>query len=276
MRNRRVQLLFTAIAAFAVMLSISVADPSEPVAAHNVQYGWFKCTAKARLQSNPVYVGMPLPGETGAFPADGMGDGVLNSFPNRFADAAARWNSAVLGAAGEPYGVGWAGANTAVIILVRNMVLDAGLNGQMNLPMGCLYVHGGYYPWPDFATLDINKSNYWFTQDDSRRATWEACQNPPPPNPSYTCGKYSDVGSVITHELGHGLGLAHPLDTDTHLGLGNGAVFNLAKCGVVTDQATMCSAKNAAGSGLYRTHRRTLDGWDITSLTYALPYRSTL
>lgn len=119
--------------------------------------------------------------------------------------------------------------------------------------------------FPGTVYIDIAVRSDWFTQDNSRRAYWEGC-----PSrgyvPAYTCSKTMDAGSVMLHELGHSIGLAHPSQTDAHVG-GGSTAFSIAKCGVVNDQATMCQAANS-GSPQYRTHRRTLDTWDTTSLAF--------
>ena len=110
------------------------------------------------------------------------------------------------------------------------------------------------------AVIYIERRGDWFTQDDSRRALWEAC----PSNgfqPAYTCAKHEDFGSTFAHELGHAAGfVAHPQDVDGHAG--NNQATTSAKCGIIPSRATMCPS----GGEMYRTERRTLDTWDIESL----------
>lgn len=115
---------------------------------------------------------------------------------------------------------------------------------------------------PTLVSVQINTRPDWFSQDDSRRAYWESCTG----FSGYTCSKRQDVGSVMLHELGHTIGLAHPSHVASSGHGGN--AMTLAKCAVVKDQATICQGHDAAGSGVHRTHRRTLDGWDITSIQY--------
>lgn len=134
-------------------------------------------------------------------------------------------------------------------------------------PAGCdLSVHGTKVNFSNVITVDLAIRSDWFTQDNSRRALWEGCPSRGY-TPTYTCSKVQDAGSVMLHEFGHAIGLAHPRQTDIHIyGVAPNQVMSIAKCGVVLDQATMCQASDAPGGGQYRTHRRTLDTWDTSSI----------
>ncbi|GAB3129195.1 hypothetical protein GCM10027056_30710 [Glaciibacter psychrotolerans] len=210
---------------------------------------------------------------TGDLPANGAGDGVTNSFKNRLSDAVLAWNGPILSSGGQPHGMTYVGetypGNTAqVLVMVRS--LDAGQLGLTIIsPSSCEAVHGTKVNMGIPVVVHLATRNDWFTQDNSRRSLWEGCPGSGY-SPTYTCSKTQDVGSTITHELGHVLGLAHPRQTDQHVnGTAPSTVMSLAKCAVANDQATMCQAGDAAGSGIYRTHRRTLDNWDLNSLSHA-------
>lgn len=105
------------------------------------------------------------------------------------------------------------------------------------------------------SIVDVDPRNEWFTQDDSRRAGWEGCTLD-----AYTCSRIWDFGGVLTHEIGHALGIAHAEEADVHLGGGTRAADD-ARCGDGRNYATMCA------NYIQRTSAwRTLDVWDIETL----------
>ncbi|MFA5788197.1 MAG: hypothetical protein WDA71_14635, partial [Actinomycetota bacterium] len=124
-----------------------------------------------------------------------------------------------------------------------------------------------------YVRIRIDPRNDWFTQDDSRRSTWEKCSDPSfraqttaagSLKNDYLCGKLYDFGSTVTHEIGHGLLLYHPQDLDWFDGVlptDSSSASRIAKCfvpaGSYLEQATMCK-----DSGPWRTEKRTLDTWD--------------
>ena len=232
-------------------------------------YGYWGCTQRAKTTVSPLRVGFL----TGDLPVDGSGDGVINSFTARLADATSRLNSAIKNSGGQPHGASYVGLATnssALAIRVRVEALPSGALGQAAVsPASCTVVHGSKVNLASLTVISLATRSDWFTQDDSRRALWESC----PSNgylPTYTCSKVYDVGSVITHELGHAIGLAHPSQTQAHVSLsGVVNVMALAKCSVVLDQATMCQSADATGGGVYRSHRRTFDAWDTSSVSRA-------
>jgi hypothetical protein len=103
-------------------------------------------------------------------------------------------------------------------------------------------------------------SDVWFTQDDSRRALWENCPNTG--TPAYTCSKKMDFESILTHELGHAMGIPHAQEVDNHQASLSPNAPTIAGCGTTTDRATMCA--NIAQQ--YRSSGRTLHQWDRDSL----------
>lgn len=254
-----------------ILTPVGSADRAD---AHNNLYGWWGCTQRDRTLYDNVYIGAQAPGQPFRFPAPGMGDGVVNSFADRFADAVAGWNSQVLGAAGQPYGVVWV-ADTALPVSVRFRYIakDPGVLGEVHVPIDCrTNIHSTIrYALPVNITGDIAVRSDWFTQDNSRRALWEGCDDIG--GPAYTCSKLYDAGSTIMHEIGHALGLPHPSQVDSHIGSGTGS-RTLANCFSVNNTATMCQISDYPGPAAdtyYRSHKRTLEAWDITSLTLAFP-----
>jgi hypothetical protein len=271
MKQRRLKhatVMTLAIAALSVGL-FSTAQPT-PVEAHTIPYGYFQCSQESKLALGHVRVGFVSP------PADGSGDGVVNSFVGRAVNAASRMSTALAAASPSGHVLSWVGtissANPAAIAF-RVSELDSfgtSVLGYVAMSATCSTMHGTptvAFPGTLYADVDVRST--WFTQDDSRRALWESC----PANgysPAYTCSKEYDVGGVMLHELGHALGLGHPEHTDIHqfpggnIPIGSTIAGQIAKCSVANDQATMC----AFLSGRYRSHWRTLDSWDTTSLSY--------
>lgn len=245
------------------MLVVVLSAVGQPAEAHDLPYGYWQCTQATKLASAPVRVGFTN------LPVDGTGDGVKNSFRDRGAVATGHLSTVL--AANNPTGRGlkWVGqvtsSNTAHIAFRTSTSLPPGALALTGAA-GCTTMHAPIKTaFPGSVYIDIAVRSDWFTQDDSRRAYWELCPDRDYA-PAYTCSKTIDAGSVMLHELGHAIGLAHPSQTDAHLGGGTTA-FTIAKCGVVNDQATMCQAADS-GAPQYRTHRRTLEFWDTTSLAF--------
>lgn len=168
-------------------------------------------------------------------------------------DAVLAWNGPILSSGGQPHGMTYVGetypGNTAqVLVMVRS--LDAGQLGLTIIsPSSCEAVHGTKVNMGIPVVVHLATRNDWFTQDNSRRSLWEGCPGSGY-SPTYTCSKTQDVGSTITHELGHVLGLAHPRQTDQHVnGTAPSTVMSLAKCAVANDQATMCQAGTPRDQG---------------------------
>lgn len=249
----------TVVALLVALASMGTVAPNSAAQAHNVAYGWWKCTQAYRTSYNPVYVGVD--GTTYAFPPVRYGDGVANSFVDRIAEAASRYNGTVLNQVGRPYGVGFAGTNPAVSVQIQyRETPSATYIGWTNVDSSCTATHATSVPIPLFVEIWVDPRSDWFTQDDSRRTLWEAC--PSTGAPAYTCSKQLDVGGVVMHEIGHALGVTHPAATDQHIGSGSVAQI-LAQCGTFS-AATMCPALK------WRSNGRTLENWDVFSLQYAL------
>lgn len=264
MRRMRRGFLIVAAAVVAAASCLVMDAPAPQADAATTDYGWSNCKQSARLNRGDIRVGNV------DLSVDGWGDGVLNSFAGRAADATARWDVPLTAATSTGNGLTWVGSvsstNTAHVGL--RMETSAGeVTGDAwgvtiwgidcaahnNLPTVQL---------PTTIYVYFPKFSSWFTQDDSRRAFWEACPSSPWFS-SYTCQKSRDFGSTVTHELGHALGLVHP-------SWAGGSAVAIAKCTNKMDQATMCpwNSVSPISAAYWRSHRRTLDPWDTTSLSY--------
>ena len=257
--------------ALALVVTFAVAVPTLAgtgfaAEAHDIRYGYWNCDQASKLVNGPVRAGY-----LSELPVDGYGDNATNSFRDRARDAIGRMSSALAAESPSGNGLQWVGqvssTNTAHIAF-RYRSLPEGSNtvGITRVPASCTVVHGTQSAMPGTVYIDLNVRTDWFTQGDNRRAWWEGCPSRAT-DASYTCTKRLDAGSVMTHEVGHAIGLAHPRQVDAHIGSGNNTL-TLADCSDPFDQATMCQAGDASPS-FYRTHRRTLHIWDVTSIAFA-------
>lgn len=121
------------------------------------------------------------------------------------------------------------------------------------------------------GTLSVERRSDWFTQGAAYRKTWEKCDDPSwkfggsqqrfsfLERYAYTCSKTLDFQSLVIHELGHILGLAHPDEFGSSaLAAANCYPYETWKD---LDEATLCG-----GMHRHKTHGRTLHSWDIATV----------
>ena len=235
--------------------------------AHN-DYPWTKCSFEFTDVGADVFVKKDT---VNPFPVNGTGDGVTNSFTDRIGYGISQWNSKMAYGGMISY-TGLSddvrlryGTTTTQDFGVTTWFLDRSGTGA-----SCS-VHGGSVQQLQYVIVDIRSRSDWFTQDNTRRAYWEGC----PAGTSYTCSKWFDFGSTITHELGHTLGLMHPQEVDIHNGesASNGTQALHAHCNSTTiydgsDDSTICPAGGAASTSetRYESSRRTLSAYDVAAL----------
>jgi len=228
-------------------------------------YGWSDCHWAWREAPS-----WPTPNLTvrddGTYPADGWGDGVLNSFNQRINDMVARWST-------EMYRLGLRGrlvrvpSNQFANIVLRNRATGGaagitfldGLTGP-DLSQRCP-VHGTSDDRILAAEVWTDVRSDWFTQGWERRTYWEGCPARGDTT-SYTCKKTADFAGAVVHELGHVYGLRHPDSVDCHINepdCNKFRVFALANCDTGA-QATMCP-----GYIRYHAQNWTLEAWDTES-----------
>ena len=246
---------------------------SPPAVAHN-DVPWTGCSYAWLLNAGgniQVRVDPNAP-----FPPNGTGDGVLNSFTNRITFGVSQLNAGLL-AAGQVGGAGMAAAGISehARIAYRAVPTSFGQttirrrNNNAKLCTAPQHVVQGFQN--GLTIVEINLRNDWFTQENDRRALWEACT---PTSTTYTCSKWFDFGSTLTHELMHGLTLRHPEDVDAHTGqANNGPEANQARCSSTAtwagqDDATSCpsTGDSANSESRYRSARRSLGGYDNQSI----------
>lgn len=257
-----------ALVAIATVL-VLVSSPAAPASAHyDSGHTWTNCyTARTTIYTSYD--------SSAAFPADGWGGGVKNSFYDRLVDAVGTANIA-LNNAGVSNRLEWWGASAPRLDIVFEYgVAGAGVARTIRTRENGTVcdVHSGSTTRILSANIEYDSYAHWFTQDNSRRAYWENhCYGPrgDGTGDSYTCSKDRDFGGVSVHELLHALGLRHPYHVDDHtghpVGTFDGDAMNAARCESHPSHDGFAAASACTWSYVYRTTKRTIDSYDIDSL----------
>lgn len=257
------------VCAVAAVLGVTTLG-AQPAFATNDTHAWWNCDQDAQLSSGDLRAGyISPPADTWRADTPG-GTLVKNSFLDRAHDAALRWDPVLRTTHASGNGIQWVGvvgpSNPAHIAFRANPVWTPDMGAYVSVPSSCHTSVNSttQTALPGTVYVNINQYSYWFTQDDSRRAFWESCSpHDVPPSVHYTCSKRWDLGSVMTHEVGHALGLSHP---DGRSPTTNLLRSDVAGCPSAVDQATMCPGGFVGA--YYRTMMRTLHSYDIASLNH--------
>lgn len=238
-------------------LTVAAASPAQAGGGAN---GWSDCTWQNRSPADTrVRVN-----SANTFPPSTVQDGVTNSFTNRVSDAVNAWDG-TMAANGIAQGVNYVSSGSAAEITIQYEQRNGQAFGITFTNSNCT-IHRRANVFMASTDIFITPRGDWFTQDNSRRALWEAC--PTQGGPAYTCSKVFDFGSTMTHELGHAVGWQyHPSNVDAHDG--NQDAFGIAQCANIPSRATMCPIAGGDGptsNGDYRTERRTTHPWDSATI----------
>lgn len=269
MRLRRI------LSVLAILCGVSlIGTPS--ASAHN-DFPWTGCSYSWFLDANVDIWVRTEP--TADFPSNSFGDGVLNSFVNRITESISQLDislqsAGVSGGAIQIYDTRPEDVLLRYVNIASITPFGRTIVRQRNSTPVCPYVaHSATGFENGLTTVEINQRSDWFTQENNRRSTWEACS---PGNPSYTCSKWFDFGSTTVHELLHGLTLLHPQDVDRHTGASpsDGPEAQQAHCNSTVawdgrDDASICPAGGDAptSESRYESSRRSVEGYDVSSVS---------
>ena len=236
------------------------------VATATDDYGWGDCNWQWKADSSDHLIRWKYDPQY-PFPANGMGDGVVNSFTDRVTYGMTQWNAAFNGM-GTTVQLSYNTTSPQVVLSYwQPFPTDYGATTITTIVTNDCILHSTVDMRTVAAHIYITVRSDWFTQDNTRREYWET-QCPAGTGTPYTCSKWWDFGSTVTHEVGHALSLWwHPDQVSA-------AANVLAQCAAVDDNGrpiwrhTMCPS-NSAGywANRWRSERRTLDAWDRDSLS---------
>lgn len=232
-----------------LLMGLLVLLVAEPARAHSQSdiWAWTECSRRDfEAQGRDARVGVDI---NAAFPPNTVRDGITFSFFDRLRDGTNFMNG---GFGSINTGVTFVGYNTPQDISFGYRDIDS--LGAISVVGGCV-VHGGADRNLGFLEASVDWRSDWYTA--APRAEWEGC----PAWFAYACSKTRDVQSTMAHEIIHGMGVRHPSDADNHNEDPQSRANAAANCGNRDATATMC------GSFTFETARRTLDVWDLESIT---------
>jgi hypothetical protein len=211
---------------------------------------------------------------------DVVHDGVVNSFRSRVYDAVNRWAQPYASASQKPKGYYWladGGADNNVLFQA-SYPTGGGALGETAVARtidGSVAVTFDRCPRDSLgntryilsrAQVRWKSYNYWFTQDDSRRALWEACGGDY--TSTYTCQRTDDLGGLVVHELGHTFMLEH---ADDHQTAASRGCWRPSAPNGDTWQSSMCTVQPQ-----HRSEFRTPEYFDWDSLHEQIRYNDNI